>query len=74
MASIAADNSANDFPDDHRMFVPDAAEFLGISQRQLWRLASAGDLRHFKIGKRVQFVLGDLRAYVAACERPAVNG
>jgi excisionase family DNA binding protein len=73
MASPVVGERPNDLPDDHRVFVPEAAEFLGISTRQLWRIAAAGELRHFKIGKRVQFVLGDLRAYVAKCERPAVK-
>jgi excisionase family DNA binding protein len=63
----------DEYPDDYRMMMGPAAEFLGVSRRTLQTLQMSGVIRHFKIGGRIQFAVGDLRAYVASCERPAVN-
>jgi prophage regulatory protein len=45
----------------------EAAEFLGVSQRHLWRLHSGGEMpAPVRIGRAVRWVVADLENWIAA--------
>jgi len=51
----------------------EAAKVLGISPRQVARLAESGELPHVRIGRLVRFPLDALRAWVAKqAEQPGI--
>ena len=56
-------------PDDlppARMRYPDAARYLGITERMLRRAVSQGRVAHTKIGLRVEFTTTQLDNFLAA--------
>ena len=45
--------------------VPEAAKILGVSDRTIWSLLDAGDLRRVRLGRRATRIsLSDLNAFV----------
>jgi excisionase family DNA binding protein len=46
--------------------VREVAQILSISQRQVWRLAQAGELSTHKFGNCTRVSLSDLEKYVAS--------
>lgn len=44
----------------------DAAAWLKISERTLWKLALSGQLRSVRFGRSVRYDMGDLVAFVAS--------
>lgn len=56
--------------DDERLSARPAADFLGIAEDTLRKWARQGRIRHFIIGRRIEFSKRDLRAFLAECERP----
>lgn len=42
----------------------EAAESLGISERMLWTLTKAGDIRRVQIGRSVRYDPRDLQAWI----------
>ena len=54
-----------------RMLKKEAAEFTGLSQRQLDTLRQRGKLRSFKVGRKVWFDTQDLLAYIDSGLLPA---
>lgn len=50
---------------------PEAAEYLGLSVRQLKRVVASRRVRHYKLGgHHVSFDVSDLDAYLASCLVP----
>jgi excisionase family DNA binding protein len=43
---------------------PDAAHLLAVSERTLWGLTDAGEVRAVRIGRAVRYAVSDLVAYV----------
>jgi excisionase family DNA binding protein len=41
--------------------VPEAADFLGISTRTMWRLIDSGDVRVTRLGRRVLVIDSEVR-------------
>lgn len=46
--------------------VPEAAEFLGLSERYLWRLIASGEFPHRRVGRRVLITEDDLAEFCDA--------
>jgi len=45
---------------------PEAAQFLGISERLLWSLRASGKIKVRKIGRATRFHVEELRRWAAA--------
>jgi excisionase family DNA binding protein len=57
----------------HEWLTPaQAAEYLGVTERQTRRWAQAGKLPHTKMGLRLQFSREQLDAFVAASSKGGV--
>lgn len=53
---------------------PQAAQYLGLSVRQVERAVRSRRLSHYKLGgHQVQFTIGQLDDYRASCYRPALE-
>lgn len=48
-------------PEAPLLAVPEAAAFLRISERSLYRLASCGDLPAYRVGRQLRFDEAELR-------------
>ena len=46
--------------------IPEIAESLGLSTRQVYRLAESGQLRVKRIGGRIRVLVDDFNAFLAA--------
>jgi len=58
-------NKTNPTPIERRLFpVDDAAYYLGISRRQVYKLVEAGEIPKVPIGSRSMFDRVDLDAYI----------
>jgi excisionase family DNA binding protein len=44
--------------------INDAAEFLGVSRRQIYTLLERRELECVRVGERARFIPADLRAYL----------
>lgn len=53
--------------------VPDAAEYLTVSERFIRRMVSEGRVPVVKLGKHVRIRRRDLDAYISASTREAVT-
>ena len=53
--------------------VLEAAEMLGVSEAQVWRMASLNELPSFKIGRRRMFSVEAIRAYVRSKSAQVAN-
>jgi excisionase family DNA binding protein len=51
--------------------INDAAEFLGISRRQVYTLLERRELPCVRVGERTRFLPADLRAYLDSRREPA---
>ena len=49
---------------DRILRIPEAAEYMGISPRQLHELSKAGVLPRIKISKSVRYSLADIRVFL----------
>ena len=50
-----------------KLMIPaEAADYLGVSERQVWRLIGRKDLPRVKVGKLVRVHIDDLDAYIDA--------
>ena len=54
--------------------VPEASEYLNVSERFIRRMVSEGRVPIVKLGKLVRFRRADLDTYIAASTREAVRG
>ena len=52
--------------------VDEAAEYLGTTRRNIYRLAEQNRLAHHRIARRLQFTVRDLEEYIDA-QRVAVR-
>jgi excisionase family DNA binding protein len=59
-------------PEDTRYDLRGAAKRLGISFAGTRRLIDSQELGYFRVGGRIQVSEGQIRTYLAACERPPV--
>jgi excisionase family DNA binding protein len=46
--------------------VDEAAEYLGTTRRNIYRLAEQNRLAHHRIARRLQFTINDLETYISA--------
>ena len=65
-SSMFPQQQADDAPavDPHAMRVPDAARFIGVSERGIWAALSTGELPSAKVRGRRLVRVEDLRAWV----------
>lgn len=58
--------NTDSLPDSARIGTPGAAEFLGLSEKTLatWRSTGRYGLRYIKVGRCVQYRVGDLREFL----------
>ena len=63
-------------PDSHLLDNVKAAEFLGISSGTLavWRSVGRYQLKYSKIGRRVKYKVGDLRAFIESRTQTQTGG
>ena len=56
-----------DLPDDSRLTVTQTARVLNVSKDtlQIWRSTGRHNLPYVKVGGRVNYVVGDIRAWLA---------
>jgi len=47
--------------------VDEAARFLRLSKKYIYRLVESGRLPHYKLGRRVRFSGGEVRSYLKTC-------
>ncbi len=69
-----AESSAGSFNDTHAdglVRSREAAAFLAISERKLWELQNAGEIRVVRFGRLVRFRRSDLEAWI---ERHTTKG
>ena len=51
-----------------------AAEYLGVSSRQVRRLAESLELTSYRLGNRLVFYEEDLQSYLNKCRQPTLDG
>jgi predicted DNA-binding transcriptional regulator AlpA len=72
----SARESRHEAVDDEARLITEgkAADLLALSVKTLrnWRLSGYGPL-HLKIGRLVRYRLGDLKAWLATCERASTS-
>lgn len=57
--------------DDIRwMSTKDAAEFLGVTLRSLYRFIDEGSLPAYKFGRVIRLTRGDVEAFIESCRIP----
>ena len=49
------------------MSTKDAAEFLGVTLRSLYRFIDEGSLRAYKFGRVIRLTQGDVEAFIESC-------
>lgn len=52
-----------------RMGVRAAAEYLGVTPHYVYKRSASGEIRHYKIGGKLQFEPADLRAHLDSTRR-----
>jgi excisionase family DNA binding protein len=53
------------------MTVDDAASYLRVSRRQIYKLVRGGELRTVRVGERLRFKPADVEAYLERRREPA---